>query len=202
MKWYVKFKAQLLAFFPCLFRHTYPFYRASRTRSFARPHPSLADNGSADRASLHRASAWRDTTQRRTAAARRGVPTGERKRSLVRFSRSTAFFCGSRVSERTGRDLHADLRAGSNRLISNRFGPQRVSPPFLSPLLRPLPSSPIHVHFPFSSFLFFSIMPLSPSLSLSLSVSPIHFRRCFSRSLFSAVSFSLVGFLQSRHGRD
>lgn len=86
------------------------------------------------------------------AAAWRGNGRVSTKESgSSRFSRSAEFFCGSRVSERTGRDLHADLRAGSNRLISNRFGPWRVSPPF-SPFLRPLPSSPIHVHFPFFFF--------------------------------------------------
>ena len=73
------------------------------------------------------------------------------------------------------RDLHADLRAGSNRLISNRFGSRRVS---FFPLLEPLATVPalllliLFIHVPsstdssFSFLLFFFFFFFSIFLAL------------------------------------
>lgn len=118
---------------------------------------------------------------------------------------------GLECQNERGRDLHADLRAGSNRLISNRFGSRRVSPRF-SPFLHPLPSSPIHVQF--SCFLFRARVPVAPFLSPSvpfiypslcrvLALSFARLRRVTRVPPFSAISSDpFVGFLQSRHRRD
>lgn len=195
----VKFKTQLLASFSRLSPvvHAYPFYRASRTKTSRDRilHSQIMEVRIALRCT---GAARRRNAVENSAAFRQAKESG---RSFV-FHVPRRFFAGLECQNERGRDLHADLRAGSNRLISNRFGPQRVSPPFLSPLLRPLPSSSIHVHFSFF-LLFFDVTPLSsPPFSftplLSVFLSP------FSSSFpfFSAISFSLAGFLQSRHGRD
>lgn len=143
-----------------------------------------------------------------SARAERAFQQKESGRPFV-FRVPRCLFAGLECQNEPGRDLHADLRAGSNRLISNRFGPRRVSPPFSS-FLRPLPSSSIHVHF---SFFFFTLhlccllflactfLVLPSSLSLSLSFSFTWFHRVPHLSS-STISFSLAGFLQSRHGRD
>ena len=65
---------------------------------------------------------------------RRCVSTGRKKVVVVPVLRSFLRVSSVRTNKR---DLHADLRAGSNRLISNRFGSRRVRffppppPPFL-----------------------------------------------------------------------
>lgn len=95
------------------------------------------------------------------------VSTGRMKVVLLLVPRPplpSFLFSFLRVSSvRTNkRDLHADLRAGSNRLISNRFGSRRVSF-FLLPRLELLATVPalliLFIHVPSSTdssfFLFF-----------------------------------------------
>ena len=129
---------------------------------------------------------WHDATQNGTRWRR--ISTKESSSSPV-FRVPRSFFAGLGCQKRTGRDLHADLRAGSNRLISNRFGPRRVSPPF-SPFLRPLPSSPIHVHFPFFFSRYTSVAPLILAHPASLSFSFL--------SIFIAFPFFCRFFLARR----
>lgn len=107
-----------------------------------------------------------------------GVSTGRKKVVVVLVLRSFLRVSSVRTNKR---DLHADLRAGSNRLISNRFGSRRVSffllllslslslllPSFLSCSLH-LPFTCLHL--PVLSFRYSTAdsVPLSLSLSLHL----------------------------------
>lgn len=99
------------------------------------------------------------------------VSTGRMKVVLLLVPRPplpSFLFSFLRVSSvRTNkRDLHADLRAGSNRLISNRFGSRRVSFFLLLSLLSSLNRSPLYLlsssssfaylHLPILPFFFFS----------------------------------------------
>lgn len=99
------------------------------------------------------------------------VSTGRMKVVLLLVPRPplpSFLFSFLRVSSvRTNkRDLHADLRAGSNRLISNRFGSRRVSFFLLLSLLSSLNHSPLYLlsssssftylHLPILPFFFFS----------------------------------------------
>lgn len=87
------------------------------------------------------------------------VSTGRMKVVLLLVPRPplpSFLFSFLRVSSvRTNkRDLHADLRAGSNRLISNRFGSRRVSFFLLLSLLSSLNRSPLYLLSSSSSFTF------------------------------------------------